>query len=216
MTDDAVTEPVVPDAEEVHAEEPPAHEPATPPARRRWPAVAAAALVLVALVGAVGWGAQQRSDAASARETLDRQRDGVLVASGFVEALLSYDHRELDTQQAAVERFATERFRTEYTEAFTAEVRDQIVAEQATSTVVVEGTWLTVDDGDEASAVVHAVSTVSSVAGASADLESYLRVRLVRLDDEWLVDDLTSLGSRDLGAPLPTPTAPGEEGGAGG
>lgn len=211
MTEDAGTEPDRP-----ATEAPPVDGPAAPPARRRWPAVAAAALVLVALLGAVGWGAQQRSDAASARETLDRQRDGVLVASGFVEALLSYDHRELDAQQAAVERFATERFRAEYTEAFTAEVRDQIVAEQATSTVVVEGTWLTIDDGDEASAVVHAVSTVSSTAGASADLESYLRVRLVRLDDAWLVDDLTSLGSRDLGAPLPTPAAPGVEDGAGG
>jgi Mce-associated membrane protein len=198
MTDDAVTEP---GGQATGAPAP--DEPASGSARRRWPALAVAALVVVAVVGAVAWGLQQRSDATSARGALDRQRDAVLVASGFVEALLSYDHRDLGAQQTAVEPFATEQFRTEYVEAFTTEVREQILAEEATSTVTVEDTWLTVDGGDEASAVVHAVSTVSSTAGGSADLESYLRVRLVRLDDEWLVDDLTSLGSRDLGTPLP-------------
>lgn len=179
------------------------------PRRRRWPMVAAVALVGVAAVLGV-WGATQRSDAEESGRRLDDQREAVLVASGFVEALLSYDHEDLDAQQAAVERYATEQFRAEYTDAFTSDVRDQIVSEQASSTVTVQDAWLSVDGGDEVSAVVHAISSVSSAGGATAELESYLRVGLVRIGGRWQVNDLTSLGSRDLDAPM---TSTGAEGG---
>lgn len=178
--------------------------------RRRWPIVAVG-VALALTTGAVLWGMDQRSDADEARAQLDRQRDVVLTATGFVEALMSYDHEDLDAQQAAVERFASDQFRADFTDAFTTEVRDQIVEERATSTVTVDDVWLTVDDGDEVSAIVRARSTVSSDGGATAELESYLRVRLVRLGDRWLVDDLTSLGSRDRSAPLAPPDATVED-----
>lgn len=169
---------------------------------RRWPIVVVGVALLALAAGAVFWGVNQRSDADEIRAQLDRQRDAVLAATGFVEALMSYDHEDLDTQQAAVERFASDKFRADFTDAFTSEVRDQIVEERATSTVTVDDVWLTIDDGDEVNAIVRALSTVSSDGGATAELESYLRVQLVRLDGRWLVDDLTSLGSRDLSAPL--------------
>ena len=92
----------------------------------------------------------------------------------------------------------------------TPEVRAQIVEEKARSTVAIQDVWLTVDAEDEASAIVHALSTIDSENGASAELESYLRVRLVRSGARWQVDDLTSLGSRDLSAPLPEPGSDGE------
>lgn len=172
------------------------------PRTRRWPIVVLGVALLALAAGAVLWGVNQRSDADEARAQLDRQRDAVLAATGFVEALMSYDHGDLDAQQAAVERFASDQFRADFTDAFTSEVRDQIVEERATSIVTVDHVWLTVDDGDEVNAIVRALSTVSSDGGATAELESYLRVQLVRLDGRWLVDDLTSLGSRDLSAPL--------------
>ncbi|MCO8126258.1 hypothetical protein NHL50_03455 [Acidimicrobiia bacterium EGI L10123] len=180
---------------------------------RRWPIVVLGAALLALAAGAVLWGVNERSDTDEARSQLGRQRDAVLAATGFVEALMSYDHDDLDAQQAAVERFASDQFRADFTDAFTSEVRDQIVEEQATSVVTVEDVWLTVEDGDgeEVSAIVHALSTVSSDGGATADLESYLRVRLVRLDGRWLVDDLTSLGSRDLSAPLAPPDSTAED-----
>lgn len=177
----------------------------TPPTRRRWTVLLAGMLLVVLAIGALLWGNAQRGDAADTQQRLDRQREAVLVATGFVEALMSYDHQDLDAQQEAVERFATEEFRTDFADAFSNEVRDQIIAEQASSTVTVEGVWLTIDDGDEASAIVHALSEVSSEGGAAAELESYLRVRLVRLGNRWEVDDLTSLGSRDVSAPLAPP-----------
>lgn len=170
---------------------------------RRWPIVAVGIALVVLTAAALFWGASQRRDAEAADAQLGRQRDAVLAATGFVEALMSYDHEDLDAQQAAVERFASDRFRADFTDAFTTEVRDQIVEERATSTVTVDDVWVTVDDGDEADAIVRALSTVSSDGGADAELESYLRVRLVRLGGRWLVDELTSLGSRDLSAPLP-------------
>ncbi len=135
----------------------------------------------------------------------------MLVATGFVEALMSYDHQDLDAQQAAVERFATDKFRSEYTDAFTKDVRSQIVSEEATSSVTVDGVYASTDDGDERTAIVHALSEVSSGGGATAQLESYLRVRLVRLGDRWKVDDLTSLGTRDLSPPLENPDAAAED-----
>lgn len=177
--------------------------------RNRGRRLIAAAVVVGCLVSAaaVGWGLTQRNHADDLRVELGRRRAAVLVASGFVEALMGYDFEDLDAQQDAVERFATEQFRVDYDDAFSNEVRDQIVAEEARSTVTVEDVWVSVDDSDELSAIVHARSAVESAGGASADLESYLRVRLVWLDDRWQVDDLVSLGSRDLTGPLPTSRA---------
>ncbi len=175
---------------------------------RRWPIMVLGVALLGLVAAAVLWGANQRSDADEARAQLDRQREAILAATGFVEALMSYDHEDLDAQQAAVERFASDQFRADFADAFTSEVRDQIVEEGATSIVTVDDVWLTVDDSDEVHAIVRALSTVSSDGGATAELESYLRVRLVRLGGRWLVDDLTSLGSRDLSAPLAPPEAP--------
>ena len=182
---------------------------------RRWPALAGGLALVGVAVAAVAWGMVQRDDAAEAQDRLDRQRDAVLVASGFVEALMSYDFEDLDAQQAAVEQFATDEFLADFSDAFSNEVQDQIVAEQASATVTVEDVFVTMDEGDELRVVVHATSDVSSEGGATAELESYLRVRLVRLDGRWQVDDLTSLGSRDLSAPLPPAETPEGEEGAG-
>ncbi len=169
---------------------------------RRWSIVVVAFIVVAAAVAGVVWGVNQRRDASELRARVDRQKDAVLVASGFVEALMSYDHENLDAQQTAVERFATDKFRKEYADAFTGDVRDQIVTEAATSSVTVEDVYVNVDDGDELTAIVHARSKVTSGGGATADLESYLSVRLVRLHDQWKVDDLVSLGTRDLSPPI--------------
>ncbi|HEU5084908.1 MAG TPA: hypothetical protein VFU14_16320 [Acidimicrobiales bacterium] len=190
-----------------------ASDPGAPP--RRWTVVLGALAVAAIVIATAAWGVVQRGDATDAKGELARQRDAVLVASGFVEALLSYDFEDLDAQQAAVERFATEEFRSDFTEAFTDEVRDEILAEQASATATVEDVYVAGSEADEARAIVHATSKVSSRGGASAELESYLQVRLVRLGARWRVGDLTSLGSRDLSAPLPTPEARegGEEAG---
>ena len=178
---------------------------------RRWPVVVGGLAIVVIAAAAGVWGLAQRSDAVDAQGRLDRQRDAVLVASGFVEALMSYDFEDLDTQQAAVEQFATEEFQADFSDAFTNEVQGEIVAQQASATVTIEDVYVTVDEGDELRVIVHASSDVSSEGGATAELESYLQVRLVRLGGRWQVDDLTSLGSRDLSAPLPQPEATGGE-----
>jgi len=178
---------------------------------RRWPVVALGVALLALALVALLWGTAQRRDADDAEARLDRQRDAVLAATGFVEALMSYDHEDLDAQRAAVERFASDRFRDDYAEAFTSDVRDQIVQERASSTVDVDDVWVALDQGDDLTAIVHALSEVSSGGGATAELESYLRLRLVRSRGRWLVDDLTSLGSRDRSAPLTPPEPSGDE-----
>lgn len=175
------------------------------PPRRKWP-LFAIGLVLALVTGtAVVWGIQQRDDADQSRAVVIRQREAALAATGFVETLMSYDHEDLDTQQRAVEELATDDFRAEYADAFTADVREQIIDQEASSTVTVQDVFVTIDDDDELTAIVVAVSDVTSAIGASAEIESFLRIRLVRLEDMWKVDDLTSLGSRDRSVPLPTP-----------
>lgn len=175
------------------------------PPRRKWP-LFAIGLVLALVTGtAVVWGIQQRDDADQSRAVVIRQREAALAATGFVETLMSYDHEDLDTQQRAVEELATDDFRAEYADAFTADVREQIIDQEASSTVTVQDVFVTIDDDDELTAIVVAVSDVTSAIGASAEIESFLRIRLVRLEDMWKVDDLTSLGSRDRSVPLPAP-----------
>lgn len=185
----------------------------TVPRPRRWPVIVGGLALVGLAAAAVAWGVAQRGDAVDAQRQLDRERSAVLVASGFVEALMSYDFEDLDRQQAAVEQFATDEFRADFSDAFSDEVRDEIVAEEASATVGIEGVYVDVGGGEELSVIVHAISDVASGGGATAELESYLRVRLVRLGGRWLVDDLTSLGSRDLSAPLPQPDATAEDAG---
>lgn len=175
------------------------------PPRRKWPLFAIGLVLALVTGAAVVWGIQQRDDADQSRAVVIRQREAALAATGFVETLMSYDHEDLDTQQRAVEELATDDFRAEYADAFTADVREQIIDQEASSTVTVQDVFVTIDDDDELTAIVVAVSDVTSAIGASAEIESFLRIRLVRLEDMWKVDDLTSLGSRDRSVPLPTP-----------
>lgn len=184
-------------------------------ARRRGRRLTVAVLVLgMVAVAAIGWAVTQRRATDRLQHRIDRQRDAVLTATGFVKALMSYDNQHLDAQQAAVNRFATKDFRDKYSDAFTKNVRDQILSAKASSTVTVERVYVDIDDGQQLIAVVHALSHVTSGSGSTADLESYLRVRLVQSGARWKVDDLTSLGSRDLsspalGAATTTTTVPG-------
>lgn len=175
------------------------------PPRRKWPLFAIGLVLALVTGAAVVWGIQQRDDADQSRAVVIRQREAALAATGFVETLMSYDHEDLDTQQRAVEELATDDFRAEYADAFTADVREQIIDQEASSTVTVQDVFVTIDDDDELTAIVVAVSDVTSAIGASAEIESFLRIRLVRLEDMWKVDDLTSLGSRDRSVPLPAP-----------
>lgn len=175
------------------------------PPRRKWPLFAIGLVLALVTGAAVVWGIQQRDDADQSRAVVTRQREAALAATGFVETLMSYDHEDLDTQQRAVEELATDDFRAEYADAFTADVREQIIDQEASSTVTVQDVFVTIDDDDELTAIVVAVSDVTSAIGASAEIESFLRIRLVRLEDMWKVDDLTSLGSRDRSVPLPAP-----------
>lgn len=164
------------------------------------PAWRVAAIVSVVLLGvAVGAWIVERDRAdraeAAAAETVAAQR----AAGTFVRTLLTYDFEALDEQRAAVTDLSTERFRDEYLAAFTDDLRAAIETEEASSSATILDVFVA-DDGDgRARSVVHVESELLSGRGAGTNLEAYLLVTLVERDGVWLVDEMVSLGSRDIG-----------------
>lgn len=167
------------------------------PWRTPWQAIFSLLLVVVLASITFALRTDQRADDAEAE--LDDRREAALAASVFVETLLTYDFGELDQQQAAVAALATDRFQQEYESAFSDELAEAIQAEEASSSASVRDVFVSVDGADTVRAIVVVDSEISSRQGASAELESYLEVTMVRRGGVWLVDQLTSLGSRDAG-----------------
>ncbi len=144
------------------------------------------------------------------------------VAGQFSEALLTYDHRDLDVARDRVLALSTGRFRREYEEAFEG-LAALVEGFEASSTATVKAIFVgDISDG-AAQAITVVDALVEGTAGPRPLLDSYIRLDLVKVDGAWRVDFVTSLTFAE-DDPLPIPTdgdtpsgPPGEEpGGSGG
>lgn len=158
------------------------------------------AVVLVLLSGVAfgGW-LSERGRADDAEATVESSVAAQTAASTFVQKLLTYDFDALEEQREAVSELSTERFRDEFLAAFTDDLRAAIEQEEASSSATVIDVFQTSDGDGRARAVVHVESQLVSGQGADTSLESYLLVTLVEREGRWLVDEMTSLGSREQG-----------------
>ena len=173
------------------------------PSRRRTGRALAVVLALVAL-GAVVAAVSLWTSRADLQDDVDRRDEIASVAGRFAEALLSYDHEDLDASRSEVRDLATSEFADEYVDAFDAGLGGQIESLEATSSATIREVFVSSSTGDTARAVVIADTEIESDAGSRATVGTYLDISLVRLDGRWQVDDVSSVanaGSRL--APVP-------------
>ncbi|MEW2355549.1 hypothetical protein [Spirillospora sp. NPDC029432] len=177
---------------------------------------AAGVLVLAASVVTAGlqWKAADDAARREADRTAVRDRAG-----RFGQALLSYDHTNLQAARTKVLSLASDDFAKTYDVAFTGGLEGVITKLKATATATVRDVYL--EDVDEASAkaVVVMDSEVRSTAGTRRVLGSYLDMRLARQGGRWRITEVTSIGAvnesmtdpkgRQQQAPKGNPASPG-------
>jgi Mce-associated membrane protein len=196
-------------------------EPAT--GGRRLTVITAVAVVFALLAVGLAFVAvsleRELSDERSGRaERAEDRRQVEQVAGRFSEALLTYDHEDLEGARERVLELSTGRFRSEYESAF-AGLEAMIETTEARARATVRDVFVSGPDGETAQAITVVDSAVEGVAGPRRVLDTYIRLELVKRDGRWLVDGVTSLNFTGTGPgdgpPVPDPT-PGAEGGDGG
>ncbi|GAA4063486.1 hypothetical protein [Actinomadura miaoliensis] len=195
--------------------------------RRPSGATLARATVLVALVASVVTAGLQwyQADQAAQREA---DRRAVRARAGeFGQALLSYDHRNLQAARNRVLSLASDDFAKTYDAAFTGGLESVIARLKADATATVRTVYLGDIEGSTARAIVVMDSEVRSSAGTRRVLGSHLDMRLTRTGERWRVTEVTSIGAADEtmtgddgeqrqgdGSPLPNPSpSPSSSGG---
>ena len=149
-------------------------------------------LLLAAATGVAVWQAMEaRSLAADAAE----QRRVATVASRMGEALLSYDHTDLDGSEDAVVALSSPDFAAEYSEAFDGGLAAAIEDLEATAEGTVTATYVQHATGTDARAIVVVDAVVTSTAGTRTLEQAYLEMPLVQVDGEWRVDGITSISA---------------------
>jgi Mce-associated membrane protein len=191
--------------------------------RRRLTLVTVAAVVFALLAVGLAFVAvsleRELSDERSGRTAqADDRRQVEQVAGRFSEALLTYDHEDLEGARQRVLELSTGRFRSEYESAFAGLV-EMIETTEARARATVRDVFVAGPEGDTARAVTVVDSAVEGVAGPRRVLDTYIRLDLVKRDGEWLVDGVTSLNFTGAGpgegppVPEPPPGAEGDDGG---
>ncbi|MFI0354804.1 hypothetical protein [Actinomadura sp. 9N407] len=158
----------------------------------------------------------------AADEAAQREADRKAVqerAGQFGQALLSYDHTNLQAARNKVLSLASDDFAKTYDVAFTGGLEGVITKLKATATATVRSVYLSQVDGASAKAVVVMDSEVRSSAGTRRVLGSYLDMRLARQGGGWRITEVTSIGAvnesmtdpkgKQQGTPQGNPASPG-------
>lgn len=164
------------------------------PRSRGWIPKALGVLVLAACVATAGMQWRAADEAAQREADREAVRDR---AGRFGQALLSYDHTNLQAARNTVLSLASDDFAKTYDVAFTGGLEGVITKLKASAKATVRGVYLGEIDAEGASAkaVVVMDSEVRSSAGTRRVLGSYLDMRLARQRGTWRITEVTSIGA---------------------
>ncbi|MGV3759054.1 MAG: hypothetical protein ACO1PW_05850 [Actinomycetota bacterium] len=179
----------MPETETDRGPEPEAPHPApvaSSPGPRRAPLVAAvAAAVVFALVAAV------LGVLLAAEE--DPAEDLRAAAGEFAEVLVTYDHTDPESHRRAVVERATASFASEYESAFEQGLGQLINDLEASSRGFLKDVYATnVEQGQALAIAVLDVESDGS-AGPRRLFDVYVRLTMIEVEGEWMVDDVTDL-----------------------
>jgi Mce-associated membrane protein len=160
--------------------------------RTPWLGKAVTMVVLIASVVTAGlqW---HRAEAAADREA-DR-KDVAERAEQFGQALLSYDHKNLQAARNRVLGMSSDDFAKTYDVAFTGGLEGVITKLKADATATPRSVYVSDLDEGNAKAVVVMDSEVHSTAGTRRVLGSYLDMKLTRHHGQWKVTEVNSIGA---------------------
>jgi hypothetical protein len=139
-------------------------------------------------------------------EVADTSQDVAEVATDFVDALLSYDHRDPEGYRERVLALTAAPFRAQFEEAVDGLEEEFQVAQQV-SVPTIKDLFLPVEVGEaDAEVIVVYDRVVRGAAGDRQERNLYVRLRLVRLDEGWRINDVVNLNFAFAGATTTTTT----------
>lgn len=164
-----------------------------PPARRRSPGFVVAAVLAVVffastvLLAVVAAGLKADKD-----ELADGRAEVAEAAGRFVDALLSYDHRDLEGFRASAVALTAPPFSEQFEAAVDA-LADSIVATEQVSTPTIEEVFVTEVEDGTATAIVSFSRVIESTAGEREENGLYVELGLIEREDGWRVNDVANL-----------------------
>lgn len=156
----------------------------TGPRRSVLVAAVAAALVFAALAAVLAVLLASEDDPADELRT---------AAGEFGELLVTYDHGQPEAHRRAVVERATASFADEYGSAFDEGLGQLIADLEASSQGFLKDVYVTEIQRGQALAIVVLDVESDGTAGPRRLFDVYVRLTMIQLDGEWLVDDVTDL-----------------------
>jgi Mce-associated membrane protein len=159
-------------------------------------ALAVALVVLLTLVGLGALGMLNNTGVQDVREAEEAQvaaETAPSVAERAAEAILAYDHRKLDADQAAAEKFMTSSFAEEYSATFERTVKEAARTYKATVTAEVKGSSVVRASSEEVRVLLFVDQTTRSTAHQRPQVAlNRVEFQMVQRDGDWLVDGISS------------------------
>jgi Mce-associated membrane protein len=165
-----------------------------------WPIMVGLALLAVVLlafaagpfVDGMGW---QDYRQVSAQDEVDSaRRTAPAVAEDAAAAILAYDYKSLESDRNAAAQFMTPAYRKQYLDTFDSLVMKAAVARKAHVEASVRASGVTAAGADRVEVLLFVNQTTTSTANGGEPQTALNRVMftMVRQDDSWRVDDITS------------------------
>ena len=176
---------------------------ASAPATRSAPMVLAVTLAVVFAVAAAVLGVLLADERGSGDDAQDELRRS---AGEFAETLVSYDFRDPEAHRDAVLEQSTGSFREQYDAAFDQGLGDLITDLEATSEGHVKEVFLTEVEDHQALAVVVLDVVTEGASGRNPLYDVYIRLTLIEIDGEWMVDNVVDLSFGGQAVPGATGT----------
>jgi len=176
-----------------------AEVPAPAPRRRSGAVVVLAVLALVFFLSTVLLAVVAASLKQDKDDLADGRREVAAAAGRFVEALLSYDHRDQEGFEEGVLALTAPPFSEQFREAVR-DLGDSFAATEAVSVPTIDQVFVAEVDGDGATAIVVYDRVLDGVGGPRTESNLYVRLGLVRQGDAWRVNDVVNLNLAFAGA----------------
>lgn len=175
------------------------------PAPRGTPRSGRGALV-AAVVAAVAFAAAAAVLGILVASEDDRAEDLRRAAGEFAEVLVTYDHADPDAHRRSIVERATASFAAEYGSAFDEGLGQLITELQASSQGLVKDVYVTEVQRGQALAIAVLDVETDGTTGPRRLFDVYVRLTMIELDGDWLVDDVTDLSFGGGPGPLPDVT----------
>lgn len=181
------------------AEAPPSSDAPSARPRRSPGFVVAAGLAVVFFASTVLLGIVAAGLKADKDELVDGRAEVAEVAGQFVDALLSYDHRDPEGFRQGVLSLTAPPFSEQFEQALI-DLEEAFAGLDAVSVPTIDEVFVTEVERGTATAIVAYGRVLDGIGGRRTESNLYVKVGLIERDDGWRVNDVVNLNLA-LGGP---------------